>query len=143
MITISTGIGRGQMEVLEHHVGLKKVIYKFYVELFKDKKGFTVFEVPNANYEANYWLSTIFNNSEVTNGITRETLRVALEEENIESRPLWKPMHFQPIFRHHPYYRKSVAATLFETGLFLPSGCGLTQAECDWIKDVVAKLFKK
>ena len=143
MSTICAGIGRGQMEVLEHHVGLKKVIHDFYVELFKDIKGVTVFEVPNANYEANYWLSTILIDSSATNGIIRETLRVALAEENIESRPLWKPMHLQPIFRQYPYYGNSVAATLFDMGLCLPSGCGLTQAECDRIKDVVVKLFKK
>jgi len=143
MSTICAGIGRGQMEVLEHHVGLKKVIHNFYVELFKDIKGVTVFEVPNANYEANYWLNTILIDSSATNGITRETLRVALAEENIESRPLWKPMHLQPVFCQYPYYGNSVAATLFDTGLCLPSGCGLTQAECDRIKDVVVKLFKK
>jgi len=143
MSTICAGIGRGQMEVLEHHVGLKKVIHNFYVELFKDIKGVTVFEVPNANYEVNYWLSTILIDSVVTNGITRETLRVALEEENIESRPLWKPMHLQPVFCQYPYYGNSVAATLFDTGLCLPSGCGLTQAECDRIKEVVVKLFMK
>ena len=143
MSTICAGIGRGQMEVLEHHFGLKKGIHDFYVELFKDINGVTVFEVPHANYEANYWLTTILIDSVVTNGITRETLRVALEEENIESRPLWKPMHLQPVFCQYPYYGNSVAATLFDTGLCLPSRCGLTQAECDRIKEVVVKLFMK
>jgi dTDP-4-amino-4,6-dideoxygalactose transaminase len=143
MSTICAGIGRGQMEVLDHHVGLKKAIHDFYVELFKDIKGVTVFEVPNANYETNYWLSTILIDSTETDGITRETLRVALAEENIESRPLWKPMHLQPVFCNYPYYGSSIAATLFDNGLCLPSGCSLTQADCDRITVVVLKLFKK
>ncbi|MDI6046641.1 DegT/DnrJ/EryC1/StrS family aminotransferase [Flavobacterium yafengii] len=143
MSTICAGIGRGQMEVLDHHVGLKKAIHDFYVELFKDIKGVTVFEVPNANYETNYWLSTILIDSTETDGITRETLRVALAEENIESRPLWKPMHLQPVFCNYPYYGSSIAATLFDNGLCLPSGCSLTQADCDRIRVVVLKLFKK
>jgi dTDP-4-amino-4,6-dideoxygalactose transaminase len=143
MSTICAGIGRGQMEVLDHHVGLKKAIHDFYVELFKDIKGVTVFEVPNANYETNYWLSTILIDSTETDGITRETLRLALGEENIESRPLWKPMHLQPVFCNYPYYGSSIAATLFDNGLCLPSGCSLTQADCDRIRVVVLKLFKK
>ncbi|MDI5899568.1 DegT/DnrJ/EryC1/StrS family aminotransferase [Flavobacterium yafengii] len=143
MSTICAGIGRGQMEVLDHHVGLKRAIHDFYVELFKDIKGVTVFEVPNANYETNYWLSTILIDSTETDGITRETLRLALAEENIESRPLWKPMHLQPVFCNYPYYGSSIAATLFDNGLCLPSGCSLTQADCDRIRVVVLKLFKK
>ncbi|MDI6034432.1 DegT/DnrJ/EryC1/StrS family aminotransferase [Flavobacterium sp. LB2P84] len=143
MSAICAGIGRGQMEVLDHHVGLKRAIHDFYVELFKDIKGVTVFEVPNANYETNYWLSTILIDSTETDGITRETLRVALAEENIESRPLWKPMHLQPVFCNYPYYGSSIAATLFDNGLCLPSGCSLTLADCDRIRVVVLKLFKK
>lgn len=143
MSAICAGIGRGQMEVLDHHVGLKRAIHHFYVKLFKNIKGVTVFEVPNANYETNYWLSTILIDSTATDGITRETLRLALAEENIESRPLWKPLHLQPIFCNYPYYGSSIAATLFDNGLCLPSGCSLTQADCDRIRVVVLKLFKK
>ncbi|MDP3679613.1 MAG: DegT/DnrJ/EryC1/StrS family aminotransferase [Flavobacterium sp.] len=143
MSTICAGIGRGQMEVLDHHISLKRVMHDFYVELFKDIKGVTVFEVPNANYEANYWLSTILIDPMETNGITREDLRLALGKENIESRPLWKPMHLQPIFCNYPYYGSSIASTLFENGLCLPSGCNLTEADCDRIKFVILKLFVK
>ena len=143
MSTICAGIGRGQMEVLDHHISLKRVMHDFYVELFKDIKGVTVFEVPNINYEANYWLSTILIDPIETNGITRETLRLVLGKENIESRPLWKPMHLQPVFCNYPYYGSSIASTLFENGLCLPSGCNLTEADCDRIKFVILKLFVK
>ena len=143
MSTICAGIGRGQMEVLDYHIGLKRAIHDFYLELFKDIKGVTVYEVPNTNYEANYWLNTILIDPIETNGITRETLRLALREENIESRPLWKPMHLQPVFCKYPFYGNSIASTLFENGLCLPSGCNLTEADCDRIKFVVLKLFKK
>ena len=143
MSTICAGIGLGQMEVLDHHIGLKKTIHDFYVELFRDIKGVTVYEVPNTNYEANYWLNTILIDPIETNGITRETLRLALREENIESRPLWKPMHLQPIFCNYPYYGSSIASTLFDNGLCLPSGCNLTEADCDRIKFVVLELFRK
>jgi dTDP-4-amino-4,6-dideoxygalactose transaminase len=143
MSTICAGIGRGQMEVLGQHIGLKRAMHDFYVELFKDIKGVTVFEVPNTNYEANYWLSTILIHPLETNGITRETVRLALEEENIESRPLWKPMHLQPVFCNYPYYGGSIAATLFDNGLCLPSGCNLTETDCDRIKNVILKLFRK
>jgi dTDP-4-amino-4,6-dideoxygalactose transaminase len=143
MSAICAGIGRGQMEVLDHHISLKRVMHDFYVELFKDIKGVTVFEVPNANYEANYWLSTILIDPMETNGITREDLRLALGKENIESRPLWKPMHLQPVFCNYPYYGSSIASTLFENGLCLPSGCNLTEADCDRIQFVILKLFVK
>ncbi len=143
MSTICAGIGRGQMEVLDHHISLKRVLHDFYVELFKDIKGVTVFEVPNTNYEANYWLSTILIDPMETNGITREDLRLALGKENIESRPLWKPMHLQPVFCNYPYYGSSIASTLFENGLCLPSGCNLTEADCDRIQFVILKLFVK
>ena len=143
MSNICAGIGRGQMEVLDHHIGLKRAIHDFYVALFRDINGVTVFEVPNSNYEANYWLNTILIDPIETNGITRESLRLALREENIESRPLWKPMHLQTVFCNYPFYGTGIASTLFDNGLCLPSGCNLTEADCERIKSVVLKLFVK
>ena len=143
MSNISAGIGRGQMEVLDSHISLRRRVHEFYLELFRDIEGVTVFEVPNANYFTNYWLTTILINPLVTNGITRETLRLALEEENIESRPLWKPMHLQPVFCNYSYYGSAIAETLFNTGLCLPSGSNLTTKDCSRIKSVVLQLFRK
>jgi dTDP-4-amino-4,6-dideoxygalactose transaminase len=143
MSTICAGIGRGQMEVLNHHIGLKRAMHDFYAELFKDIKGVTVFKVPNANFFANYWLSTILIHPSETNGITRGTVRLALEAANIESRPLWKPMHLQPIFCNYPYYGNAIAETLFDNGLCLPSGCNLSEEDRSRIKSVILKLFRK
>lgn len=141
MSNICAGIGRGQMEVLDDHMGLRRKMNAFYVDLFKDIAAVTVFTAPNDDYFANYWLSAIViePNQE---GIDREALRLAFEQSNIESRPLWKPMHLQPIFKQYPYYGTKVAETLFEKGLCLPSGSNLTDEERERIKQVVFSFFK-
>jgi dTDP-4-amino-4,6-dideoxygalactose transaminase len=141
MSNICAGIGRGQMEVLNHHVELRRKMHDFYLDLFKGLPGVTVFSAPNADYYSNYWLTTIVIDPLKTNGINRETLRLAFEVDNIESRPLWKPMHLQPVFEKHPYYGGTIAATLFENGLCLPSGSNLTEKDRDRIAAVVRSVF--
>lgn len=141
MSNISAGIGRGQMEVLDAHVQLRRQMQEFYVALFKDIDGVTVFTAPSADYFPNYWLSAITIDSSLTNGITRETLRLAFEAQNIESRPLWKPMHLQPIFANYPYYGGTVAEELFDNGLCLPSGSNLTDEDRARITTVVKRVF--
>ena len=143
MSNICAGIGRGQMEVLDEHVNLRRKMHDFYVDIFKDIDGVTVFSVPNQKYFANYWLSSILINPEETNGINREQFRLALESENIESRPLWKPMHLQPIFSKYPYYGTNVAENLFDNGLCLPSGSNLNDEDRDRIKIKTLNFFKK
>ena len=140
---ICAGIGRGQMEVLDAHVALRRAMHNFYVELFHAISGVTVFTAPNEDYFANYWLSAILINPIITNGITRETLRLAFEAANIESRPLWKPMHLQPVFEKYPYYGNKIAENLFENGLCLPSGSNLTEEERGRIAEVVNAVFSK
>ena len=142
MSNICAGIGRGQMEVLDKHVALRRKMQIFYVDLFKDIEAVTVFTVPNTDYFANYWLSAILIEPNQDKGVDREALRLAFEAANIESRPLWKPMHLQPIFEHYPYYGSNVAETLFEKGLCLPSGSNLTDEERVRIKKVVFDFFK-
>ena len=141
MSNISAGIGRGQMEVLDAHVALRRKMHAFYVALFKGISGVTVFTAPNADYFSNHWLSAILIDPLKTNGITRETLRLALEAKNIESRPLWKPVHLQPIFEKYPYYGNNVAETLFENGLCLPSGSNLTDSDRERIAKVIKSVF--
>lgn len=141
MSNICAGIGRGQMEVLDQHVALRRAMHDFYVDLFKDVPGVTVFSAPNTDYFSNYWLSTILIDPSKTNGINRETLRLALEAMNIESRPLWKPMHLQPVFEMHPYHGNKVAETLFENGLCLPSGSNLTDSDRERIATVIKSVF--
>ncbi len=142
MSNICAGIGRGQMEVLDNHVALRRQMHDFYVKLFASIEGVEVFAAPSEVYCANYWLTAIVIDENKTNGITRETLRLALEAENIESRPLWKPMHLQPIFFNYPYYGNQVAETLFETGLCLPSGSNLTDEDRTRIKKAIHIIFK-
>ena len=137
---ICAGIGRGQMEVLEKHVTLRREMHNFYVDFFKDSKEVSVFSEPNANYYSNHWLSCIVIDSTVL-GKSSTDLRLALEKENIESRPLWKPMHLQPIFENYPYYGKKVSEKLFENGLCLPSGSNLTELDKNRIIKVLKDFF--
>jgi dTDP-4-amino-4,6-dideoxygalactose transaminase len=129
MSNICAGIGRGQMQVLDQHVGFRRDMHQLYVDTFATISGVTVLTEPNSDYFSNHWLSAIVIDPEKTNGKTREQLRLMLEKANIESRPLWKPMHLQPVFESYPYYGNKVAATLFENGLCLPSGSNLTSDE--------------
>ncbi|GEP50387.1 pyridoxal phosphate-dependent aminotransferase [Flavobacterium noncentrifugens] len=139
---ICAGVGRGQMEVLDKHVGLRREMHDFYSTYFKNIEGVFVFSEPDGNYFSNHWLSAILLDPEKAAGKTREGLRLALEAENIESRPLWKPMHLQPVFAEFPYYGGSVAAQLFENGLCLPSGSNLGTEERTRIEKVLDRFFK-
>ncbi|MFV8270518.1 DegT/DnrJ/EryC1/StrS family aminotransferase [Flavobacterium sp. GT2N3] len=141
MSNICAGIGRGQMEVLDDHVAKRRLMHDFYVTIFKEIPGVMVFTAPNADYFANYWLSAILVDPEKTNGITKETILLALQAENIECRPLWKPMHLQPIFEKYAFYGTTVAEELFENGLCLPSGSNLTNEDRNRIKSVLLNLF--
>ena len=137
---ISAGIGRGQMEVLEAHVKLRRKMHDFYLDFFADIVAVQVFQEPNSDYYSNHWLSCIVIDSEKT-AKTSEALRLAFESENIETRPLWKPMHLQPVFSNCPFYGTNVAESLFENGLCLPSGSNLTNEERDRISKVLHRFF--
>ena len=142
MSNICAGIGRGQMEVLNERIAARRAMHDFYVALFKDIEGVEVFSEPNADYFSNHWLSAIVIDPKVA-GISREDLRLAFLEDDIESRPLWKPMHLQPVFADAPYYGGKVAEDLFDNGLCLPSGSNLTDAERERIRAIVTKVFAK
>lgn len=141
MSNISAGIGRGQMEVLDDRISARRKNHDFYVDLFKDFEGVQVFTEPTKDYFSNHWLSAVAINSEIA-GFAREDLRLTLEKDNIESRPLWKPMHLQPIFENCKYYGTNVAEELFKNGLCLPSGSNLTDDERTRIKTVILSLKK-
>ena len=135
---ICAGIGRGQMEVLDEHVQLRREMNLFYKNIFKDWKGVQVFSEPSEDYKSNHWLSCIVIDENKA-GFSSQTLRLALEKENIEARPLWKPMHLQPVFGNAPYYGESVSEDLFKNGLCLPSGSNLKNIEKQRILDVLMK----
>ncbi|MBF30631.1 MAG: pyridoxal phosphate-dependent aminotransferase [Aequorivita sp.] len=137
---ISAGIGRGQMEVLDKHVGLRRKMNQFYKEIFGGAGGVKIFSEPTSDFFSNHWLSCILVDKKIS-GFSNEDLRVAMAENNIESRPLWKPMHLQPVFKDAPYYGDTVAENLFEIGLCLPSGSNLRIEEKVKINDVLMQLI--
>ena len=142
MSNICAGIGRGQMEVLDKHVALRRDMHDFYTSICSEIEGITVFKEPNEDYFSNHWLSAVIIDPSITKGgKTREDFRLFLESLNIESRPLWKPMHLQPIFEKYPYYGTSIAEGLFENGLCLPSGSNMTSEDKDRIKEAFHKFF--
>ena len=139
---ISAGIGRGQMQVLEKHIGFRRRMHQFYYDYFETIEGVTVLKESNENIYSNHWLSCIVLDANIL-GKTAEDLRLALEAENIESRPLWKPMHLQPIFEKYPYFGKSVSEELFANGLCLPSGSNLGNFDRQRITAVFNRFFSK
>lgn len=141
MSNIVAGIGRGQMEVLAARVKQRRANNQRYREFFKDIKGITFQTEPNSNYFSNYWLTAILIDPTLTGGISREDVRVALEAENIESRPLWKPMHMQPVYEGAKFYGTGLCEKLFEQGLCLPSGSNLTEEEFDRTFKALGKIF--
>lgn len=140
MSNICAGIGRGQMEVLDDRVKSRRDMHDFYVDIFKDIEGITVLSEPSKDFFSNHWLSAILVDSKVV-GKTREDLRKRLLEDNIESRPLWKPMHLQPIFDSSPFYGTTVAENLFNNGLCLPSGSNLAESDRKRIRTNVLGYF--
>ncbi|MDF2553883.1 MAG: aminotransferase class I/II-fold pyridoxal phosphate-dependent enzyme [Chryseobacterium sp.] len=142
MSNIVAGIGRGQMEVLNDRVKARRKMHDFYVEIFKDIDGVEVFSEPNEDYYSNHWLSAIVIDENKA-GKNREELRLALLEDNIESRPLWKPMHLQPVFADAPYYGTNISERLFDNGLCLPSGSNLSDDDRARIKIKINQVFSK
>ncbi len=133
---ICAGIGRGQMEVLDEHVLLRREMNQFYKDIFKNKEGISVFSEPSDKYFSNHWLSCVVVDESLT-GFSSEAIRLALQKDNIEARPLWKPMHLQPIFSKAPYYGNQISENLFNNGVCLPSGSNLTASEKQRIKKVL------
>jgi len=141
MSNVCAGIGRGQMQVLDAHVALRRKNNFFYTQLFKNINSVRIFMEPNKTYVSNHWLSCIVIDKKMSNGIGPTEVRLALEKENIESRPLWKPMHLQPIFKDAPYYGSRVAENLFHNGLCLPSASNLTSADLHRIEKTIRHCF--
>jgi len=141
MSNIIAGIGRGQMEVLNQRVKQRRANNQLYRDFFKDIAGVTFQTEPNSSYFSNYWLTAILIDPALSGGINREDVRLALDAYNIESRPLWKPMHMQPVYEGTKFYGSGVCENLFERGLCLPSGSNLTQEEFDRIFSALSAIF--
>lgn len=138
---ISAGIGRGQMLVLEAHIARRQAIHARYTELLRDLPGIEVKQNPSPEFASNFWLTCITVDP-VLFGATADDIRLHLESEQIESRPLWRPMHMQPVFADCPAYTDGTSEALFLRGLCLPSGSGLTDEDIDSVVAEIRKLHK-
>ena len=137
MSNIVAGIGRGQMRVIDERVRQRRANYEFYSGLLGSIDGIT-FQPEPEGYYSNRWLTTILIDPEVT-GMTRENVRLALASENIEARPVWKPMHQQPVYSEARYYGNGISCKLFEQGLCLPSGSNMSGKDRERIAGVLGE----
>lgn len=137
---ICAGIGRGQMEVIDERVAQRRANFAFYQKELGGIGGIN-FQPETTGSFSNRWLSCLTIDTTKAHKKNREDIRLALAAQNIEARPLWKPMHLQPIFAGAHYYGEQVAETLFETGLCLPSGSNLTEGELRRITNTIKALF--
>jgi dTDP-4-amino-4,6-dideoxygalactose transaminase len=128
---VCAGIGRGQMMVLDERVSQRRAVFQFYQQQLGSSAG-VKFPQEAKNAFSNRWLTTILIDPAKAK-LNREEVRLALEKENIETRPLWKPMHLQPVFKHFPAYTNGISERLFDNGLCLPSGSNLTEQQLERI----------
>lgn len=142
MSNIVAGIGRGQMEVIGERIKSRRDNFLFYRKELGAFDGISFLEEPGEPFFSNYWLTTILIDPEKT-GTSREELQVELEKENIETRPLWKPMHLQPVFLSSPAYISGVSEALFESGLCLPSGSNMSDEDRARILTAITSRLKQ
>lgn len=134
MSNISAGIGRGQMTILDNHIAHHKHVHELYRELLlttdcTDLTDILVHDNPNADFDSNFWLTTILFKKE----IDTEAFCLQLDKVGIEARPLWKPMHMQPVYKDAPYYTNGVSEKLYKTGICLPSGPWVSDEDVKYI----------
>ena len=135
---ICAGIGRGQMEVLSDRIQKRRAVNDFYKDVFSNIDAVNLFSEASSDFFSNHWLSSITIDKKVTTR-TNQELMAAFAEENIETRPLWKPMHLQPVFNDCQYYGETVSEELFTAGLCLPSGSNITNDDKNRIYEVISK----
>jgi dTDP-4-amino-4,6-dideoxygalactose transaminase len=138
---ICAGIGRGQLTVLDSFVKRRREINSYYFEKLSSIKGISILQNPSEDFKSNHWLTCIVINPEIT-GFTREELRLKMDDVNIETRPLWKPMHLQPVFESSPFYGDGTAENLFNYGLCLPSSPVMDQTDLDRVVNVILDFMK-
>lgn len=139
---VCAGIGRGQMEVLPQRVARRRAVNQLYRNALQDLESISFQTEPSEDFYANYWLTSIIVHPEKTDGVTREDIRLACEAANIETRPLWKPMHLQPVFAGAPFYGDGTSEKLFKQGLCLPSGTSLTDEQIGRVIAIIRGMVK-
>ena len=157
---VSAGIGRGQMLVLDENLAHHRKLAARYEEAFKDIKGISFHKNPDESYDSNYWLNVITIDPtvrvkgqedafkdvdsadlEFLPNANVEAMRKGLDAMNIESRPLWLPLHRQPLYRNNPAYVNGVAESIYKTGLCLPSGYDVNEEEVKYIVEALSTLI--
>lgn len=139
MSNVVAGVGRGQMEVLENRISIRRENNRFYRSLLGQIDGIKFQNEPIGHF-SNYWLTTILVDKNKV-GVSREDIRIAMEADNIETRPLWKPMHIQPVFTKYPSYINGISEKYFMDGLCLPSGSNLTPEEKERVKECLMNVL--
>lgn len=142
MSNILAGIGLGQMEVINKRIAQRRDNFRFYKENLEDMDGISFLSEPNEFFFSNYWLTTILVDPART-GTTRVELQNALEEKNIETRPLWKPMHQQPVFSSYPSYQNGMSDKLFADGLCIPSGSNMSDNDLERVVNYIKEFLNK
>src|ERR1035437_97456 len=140
MSNVLAGIGRGQLEVIDDRIAKRRSNYEFYYKNLKHLKGISFLQEENPSF-SNRWLTTIIVDPQKTNSISCKDIQQALEKDNIESRPLWKPMHLQPIFKDSPSFTNGVSERLFKFGLCLPSGSNMNENDLERVLLTINKVF--
>jgi dTDP-4-amino-4,6-dideoxygalactose transaminase len=140
MSNILAGIGRGQLEVINSRVIQRRRNFDYYFNKLNAINSISFIKESGKDY-SNRWLTTILINPDISGEIDSNTIRIALEKENVESRPLWKPMHLQPVFKKFPTYLNGVSENFFDHGLCLPSGSNLNTQELDRVIFCIIQLF--
>lgn len=141
MSNICAGIGRGQMSVLDAHIAHHRHVHHLYEQAFAGVEGITLKGNPDNRFNANFWLCTILIDKDRT-GFDYEELRRKLDESGIETRPLWKPMHLQPVYRNNPCYVDGTSEYLFNHGLCLPAGPCVTEGDVNYIVSEILNFCK-
>ena len=137
---ISAAIGLGQLSVLNERIKKRREIHDFYFQILGEVDGISFLNEPNGFF-SNRWLTTIIIDKLKFSNIDREKVRIELLKENIESRPLWKPMHMQPIYKNCSFYGADTCEKIFNNGLCLPSGSSLDEYDKDRIRKILSNIF--
>ncbi|MEC7869731.1 MAG: DegT/DnrJ/EryC1/StrS family aminotransferase [Bacteroidota bacterium] len=137
---ISAAIGLGQLSVLNERIKKRREIHDFYFQILGEVDGISFLNEPQGFF-SNRWLTTIIIDKLKFSNIDREKVRIELLKENIESRPLWKPMHMQPIYKNFSFYGADTCEKIFNNGLCLPSGSSLDEYDKDRIRKILSNIF--
>lgn len=140
MSNVLAGIGRGQLKVLDERVKKRREINQFYRNLLQSYEYIEFLNEPVGHF-SNYWLTTILIRDDKNSQKPREFLRTELAKHKIECRPLWKPMHLQPVFKDAPAYTNGNAEELFNVGLCLPSGTNMTDEDMERISNKMVEIL--